>query len=1201
MLDLHRASAGSGKTYTLAKKYIWYYLTISEEGGARRLRTDAELAESARHILAVTFTNKATNEMQVRIVNRLFDLAYMKPVMKGRPGGSVRVSSPDYMQDFIDDLHAGGAEADPNSLAEVSRKALAILLENYSDFNVSTIDSFFQLVLRTFAYESDLNDTYQVELDSEFLSEVGVDGTLEDIDSDKPDRELRFWIGALMDRTDTSSWNIFARNKKGFGDGPYKEFIDSVKKLENEEYKFKRDEIDAYFNHVSPADFIRLYLDLEKTYDEPVRSAFIRFRAACIAALEVVPSDYIATFSPNSAGGKLFGRLIAMRDAGRKQWHDLPVGLEKVLTPDFIAKGKGKEAVAPYPQLVERLGPVWTALEEWTAALADPAYNHWRLYSVNLPYLALFSSVMRKRQDYLNETNSVELGETSMILHGIIGDDDAPFIYERLGTYLNHFLIDEFQDTSRLQWENLLPLLRESMSRENDNLIIGDAKQSIYRFRNADPSLISSGVQEAFGDRVRVFGNRPEENTNYRSRLRVVQFNNSFFRYLVGRLDREASVAADGRMQFGPIYGNVAQTPFKRGESGYVEVCVGPRKQGNPFKRYLEKRIPLLIRDLLERGYRQKDIAVLVRTASEGDAVIQTLVEYNASLQDEDSGLTGPEIKFVSEQSLKLVSSRAVRIVTGVLENLARGISPQINTDEERLKKGVGKWAEMESAFKFFSMGREDLSKADLLDLFLASFKEGEELSAVLADLQSFAIPALVEAIVSRFVPEALRRRDAVYLAAFQDVVLEYCDSHPTDIGSFLDWWSRKSRSVSISSPENTDAVQVMTVHKSKGLEFDCVIIPYADWSMAETIDMKKAEWRWVRPEMVSHPDIELPPYIPVVTSADMANTVHSPLLSTYFDQLRMDRLNSAYVAFTRAGRELYVFAEVPSDDKKKKKSADIGEACPEYTVMGRYLTDFLAGLGVGAAGAEDELAMLPPDVVATSEIEPEEGLNVMVYSVGTREDHVENSGKADESDRDTAVLDDYLSVVPSRGELKYRQADLPAVIEAEDLEPDATADDETTATADVEPDEVDIDPRSEGNIKHAVLELVRVAEDLPRAIRHLTLTGLIDPELSPRFEAELTAALADPNARRWFDGRARVINERPILKAGQVSRRPDRILIYPDGHAEVVDYKFGKIDRSGKYHRQIGNYVRRLRETGRFTTVIGYIWYVNAARIEPV
>ena len=171
MLELQRASAGSGKTYALAKKFIWYYITIPEEGAGRRLRTDAELSESLSHILAVTFTNKATNEMQQRIVEKLYALGY--PEANGK--------KPDYMQDFLDDLQQYDPGVSEERISAVCRRAVGIMLNNYSDFHVSTIDSFFQQVLRTFAYESDLSNSYRIEIDADVLSRMAIDGLLEDI------------------------------------------------------------------------------------------------------------------------------------------------------------------------------------------------------------------------------------------------------------------------------------------------------------------------------------------------------------------------------------------------------------------------------------------------------------------------------------------------------------------------------------------------------------------------------------------------------------------------------------------------------------------------------------------------------------------------------------------------------------------------------------------------------------------------------------------------------------------------------------------------------------------------------------------------------------------------------------------------------------------------------------------------------------
>lgn len=1205
MLDLHRASAGSGKTYTLAKKYIWYLITISEEGGPRRLRTDAELADSARHILAVTFTNKATGEMQQRIVDRLFDLAVTPARWADGAAGGRRITAPDYLDEFVHLLKTG-----PDRIASVCRKALAILLENYSDFKVSTIDSFFQLVLRTFAYESDLNDSYQVELDSEFLSQVGVDGALEEIDAAPGDRSTPYWIRQLMDRAE-SKWNIFTRDYNTSRNSnvvnPYRDFVKSVSRLENEEYKLVRDEMERYFS--GNPDFIRLYEDLSVRYETPVREAFMRLRDRSRRLLSLLPKDMTDAGSRTDVG-RFVARVRVMADAPDSGWKAEPdKAMADFLSQQYLEKNKMTEALVASgkKEEIEAAAAIAAdAFAEWSSEWHGPDYRHWSLYAVNIPYLALFSIVGRKRQDYLNETNSVELGETSMILRGVIGDSDAPFIYERLGTYLDHFLIDEFQDTSRLQWENLRPLLGESMSRSNDNLIIGDAKQSIYRFRNADPSLITSVVPEQFGASVRCLGERREENTNYRSLPGIVRFNNSFFEYLVSRLDSEAALEPSRRRRFGPLYSNVVQTPSKTAPGGYVEVVLPGREQKD-FGGYVATKVPELVAGLCRRGYRQKDIAVLVRTGKEGEEIIQAFVDYNMQLEDHSG-----EIRFVSEQSLKVAGSSAVKIVLGVLENMARGFNPEINSEEERLRKGVGNWTELESGFKFFSMGRHGLSMAELLDSFLEERPGMSAVTDMLDSLQSLAIPALVEAVVASFVPESLRRLDAVYIAAFQDIVLEYCDGHPTDLGSFLKWWERKSLTAAIASPEDTDAVQVLTIHKSKGLEYDCVIIPFARWDMSDRAGGNNKEWRWVAPVRVEHPDIQMPPYIPVETTAALEGTSHSSLLYEYCDMVRMDNLNSAYVGFTRAGRELYLFcpakgvapAVSPVSSKPRKRSrTDISEPSAEYFEMGRYIYDFLDGLADRPPVA-DEGDTTRLDASTVRVVPRDNDGEPYVFCVGERVDDIramreeerlrKESGRKDDQSRkavrpparEMALLGDYRSYTPSGDRLKYRQGDVADIIEADDMPDGGVA---------------DLDPRSEGNIKHAVLARVNVPSDLPGAVRHLVLAGLISPSLADEISDQLAGRLERSTVARWFDGTARVINERPILKAGQVSRRPDRILVYPDGHAEVVDYKFGKYDDTGKYRRQIRGYVRRLAETGRYSGVKGYLWYVNEDIIELV
>lgn len=1170
-LELYRASAGSGKTYTLAKKYLWYYLTIRLEEGKTRFRTPAELADSARHILAITFTNKATNEMQVRIVDSLYDLAYSELVYATDRNGRRVIKKPAYMQDFIDELGVAKEE-----ISKVAAEALGLLLENYSEFNVSTIDSFFQQVLRTFAYESEINDSYQVELDTEFLSEVGVDATLQEIDNNADDERTKFWIKTIMDRTEKGKWNIFSRSRSEHGENPYMTFIRSVKKMETEQYKLIREDIENYFEtHDNGSEFLRLYRDLKITYEEPVRQAFNRYAKACHRMGAWLP--------PELADAKLQSKLYRLKMIANScsgdvfKWDTVPVKKPaEYISMELLQEKQIADWIARNPEggrrLTDLFGEVCAAFDLWCRLVSGPEFRHFCLYSTNLPYYALFGVVNRKRREYLDESNAIELAETSMILRGVIGESDAPFVYERLGTRLNHFLIDEFQDTSRMQWENLSPLLHESMSRGNGNLIIGDAKQSIYRFRNADPSLITSVVPAEFGEAVLPRGLQLSENTNYRSDLHIVQFNNSFFKYLASQIDQNYA-PDEGRMSFSDLYANVVQTPDKTTDAGYVEIHLANQSKSK-FSEETLSQVPRLVESLLKRGYLQKEICVLVSLNEEAADISAAFVRYNR----EEAG-DNPQIRFVSEQSLKVASSRAVDIIIGVLQNMARGHNPTIRHGDERRKKGVATARDILANFKFYQLQHSGMSVPEQLDSYFENIGDYNALSELLGEMQSLAIPALVEAVTAAFLDENIVKSDAIYLAAFQDIVLEYCESHPTDIGSFLKWWERKSRSASISSPEGSDAVQIVTVHKSKGLQYECVIVPFAEWEMTDKLPkVSKAEWLWVEPQVISHPTIEMPPYLPVATSGLLKGTSHESLLNRYFDQSKMDRVNAAYVAFTRAKNELYIFSTASNagnenSDAKKGK----GERGASGEGIGNYLFDFFQQLPDASGVTSDPES--PSPLLSSDEVEISS--DPVIIRVGNPPLEVGAGRKASAS---VSVLHSYESH-RTPDFLKYRESTLPPVMDEDDV------------AADME----DLDPRSEGNIKHAVLELVRAADDLPRAVRHLCLSGLIPEGMAPSIESSLAEAIASPDVSRWFDGSAKVYNERSLLKGGLSTKRPDRLLVFEDGHAEVIDYKFGKNTESAKYRRQVKGYMDRLRETGLFTSVKGFLWYVNEGDICEV
>lgn len=1169
LLELHRASAGSGKTFALARKFIWYYITVrDQEEGPRRLRTKEELRDSLRHILAITFTNKATNEMQQRIVEKLDALAYPP-----------KDKLPDYMEDFSTELC--DSEEDEakgecrRNISNTCRIALRLLLENYSDFQVSTIDSFFQLVLRTFAYETGLSDTYAIELDSKYLAKVAIDSTISDIKEKKAPVAVMNWLEMLMERSrlNNEQWNFFQRNERR--DSAYGRLLSSSGYMENEDFKKIRHSLEQYLERTP--DLWDIYLYLDKKYEKRLKTLTeLPYRRMQDAAKKLVnlksDRDYkqIQKYMFSHAGKCLeYDQLIppAVKDkvSGKRDFAALDIDEQSFL--NSVTGKKYLNSKERDPEIHDVLDPIYLDMlatrREWIEACEDSECHHWKLYRENFPYLGLLQETMRKRREYLRDSNAVELGETSMLLRSIIGKDDAPFVYERLGTRLNHFLIDEFQDTSRMQWDNLCPLLEESMGRNNESLLIGDAKQSIYRFRNADPSLISHEVERRWRGNVHTVGDLPGENVNWRSDPVIVEFNNGFFSYLSGRLSEYAGEITGDSIGFSNLYANVSQRlhPKKRDDvsrtHGYVEIKFIKKESadkdcadngGTPVaepKKPEEKILDMLpgtVCELLARGYQLGDIAVLVDTNDHGEQVVRKFTEYNAGIGEE-----GTRIEFISEQSLKVGSSSSVKLIITALEMIARGEAPEIRRGEEARKKGVADWNLMKCNFRIFALRHNELPPSEQLRLFMMQEDSRNALGEMLAAMPAMTLPALVEAITADLVTETMRNTDAPFIAAFQDMVLEYSESHPSDIVSFLDWWKLKGFSASIASPGKTNAVTVLTIHKAKGLEFPCVLMPFANKSFF-VASSKKIEWRWVEPKGINPDGRELPPYLPVNTGPDMVGTVYENYFNEYLDMVSMDILNSLYVGFTRAVNELYIF---------------IAEGSKAKCNTSGFLRDF--------SGQKDAYIITFGKRYDVCPVERETEENP-VRPVGTYESHRPSC------------------------RLMFSEEGLFTAIE-EKSEPDENGNENVAETADPEADR---NPRSEGNILHAIMERIATLDDIRDAVTYMRRKGMVPSCRADEVIGCLHEWLSVPEAKSWFDGAAKVISERSLIGDGKVCR-PDRVMVMPDGGAVVVDYKFGDVQNESKYHSQVRKYIRNLTHTGKFSYVKGFLWYVKERRIIEV
>ena len=1152
MLQLQRASAGSGKTYTLTKIYIRNFLA-KKVNNRYRLRTEPEMRAVHGRILAITFTNKATNEMKQRIVTALANLAGLY---------SQDDEKIDYLSDFIEEFSATKEQVQQAALL-----GLNILLHGYSDFQISTIDAFFQSILRTLAVETDRNESYQIELDDKYLSQVGVDMTLSEVNDNTGRKKsyAKFWIQSLiLDMLrDGEGWNPFKKSKNGL----YAELVKFTNLFHSEVFK-ENVEAELMEYLTSDVDYMKVYSKLKKSHKdchEEYKEAYSESRTAILEMLKNEGCDF------NSLNSKNYGGL--WRRQSDSDFSDVPIGKVKfgfgksIMSLEGVDEEDGVVLLKDYKEKADALqGLAYMLCEHRDLMLEWEILDRfWSATNGKLYYLGLIKSIKENIRQFREENNIIPLSETNRILQGIINEDDAPFIYERVGTYINYYLIDEFQDTSRLQWSNLCPLVSESLSHEEDydNLIIGDVKQSIYRFRNAEPMLIQNDVPERFDCEIR--GESVDENTNWRSNREVVKFNNSFFHRIAHTLDceRGADKSDSTRLKISSLYSNAIQKIKNIDKPGYVEVNF----MGHKANAYDE--MGDLVHRLLDKGYAQKDIAFLVSNGDHGVALIDALMAYNAD--EKNAGKT--PISVISEESLKISSSSAVKLVVAVLQLIVKGNTKKgVKTDDRRNSKV--EMDEFISSYNYIYCNNPDLSATEIIERYFSD-ESNINVSDILKEVHTVALPALVENIIIKVVPEKLRQSDVAFLAAFQDEVLEYCQMYPADIASFVRWWNDTgAKKSSISSPEDTDAVQIMTIHKSKGLEFKCVIIPYADWSL----DVTKPSTIWVRPKLPDNVEISgMPPYLPIGMNNALKDTLYNDDYEHEFDRIVVDQLNKTYVAFTRAVNELYIYAQ----STKKAESTLIGDYLKRI-VPQMYDTKLLDP-------SEIEFTVKENDIIIDDSGE------LLTYRMGgvTPEDVRKFKDKSDESESDD----------------KEKIADYHVNTKTELLVTDSEkdAEDDNEVRSDNASEKESKESRRRGRLLHSIMEQVIVADDLPAAIRRMKIAGRLKGNDADEVEAFLKAKMADDKVAKWFDKDLDVITERTILCSDDKNRRPDRIVVSKEGDLEVIDYKFGEQLNDNYNTQQVRRYIKLLREikaedgSPKYRSVRGYLWYVSLGVIKEI
>ena len=1039
-LIVYKASAGSGKTFRLTVEYI---------------KLLVQNPYAFRQILAVTFTNKATAEMKSRILSQLYGIWRQQEESKG------------YMSKVCEEL-----EVSPQTASERAGMALHLLLHNYSYFRVETIDSFFQCVLRNLARELDLTANLRVGLNDVQVEEQAVDQLIESLQA--TDLLLQWLLKYIMDTIrDDRSWNVIGPIKK-FGKTIFRDFYKEkshrLEVLNNEKDFF--DKYSATLRHERD-DAKEKMLQLAETFFEIIKAEGLtvddfanKSRGVCSLFLKLKRGDF---------GEDIFNKTALDAAGDPAKWYS-----KSSQRAPFI-HALAEDKLMPLLNKIITEQPV----QYKRYKSADLTLRH-------LSQLRLLGSIESKVHELNDNANRFLLSDTQQLLHELIKDSDSPFVFEKIGTHLEHIMIDEFQDTSTVQWQNFKILLEEAMSHEGtSNLIVGDVKQSIYRWRSGDWRLLAN-IRDQFQNASQRLEVLPMD-TNYRSTPNVIRFNNAFFTEAAS----QEEVAA---------YDDVEQKwPASKADEGRVDI------QLLTGEDYQQQTLDLLVEhisDLLSQGVAPRQIAILLRSNANITVIANHLMA------------TMPEVSVISDEAFRLDASPAVQVIIQALRSLTH---PDDMITRAFLQKAYS--------------GKID-----------GALPEDFDASLLLLPLYD-----LVERLYGIFNLQGMKDQSA-YLCTFYDHVLNYIGEKSTDVNGFLREWDATLCSKTIQCSD-VDGIRILSIHKSKGLEFDHVLIPFCDWRM------EMPDVLWCEPK--EDPYMALPLAAIDYSQKGMMGTIYEDDYKTEHLQSVVDNLNLLYVAFTRAVESLFVIGKRQG---KNSRSERIEQVLPVLDLEGTCIS-----------GLDDETQPI-------------------VFSYG----HLPQPSSL--SPQPSAISHQPSSLSPQTSNpFTQPSTIIPVEIETFSLKTSFRQSNQSKDFVNAEDEEFTQQSNyiKMGNILHNVFAHIRTAQDVDSALQQMEMEGIIyDAQLTrEKIEAMIHKRLGDKRVAQWFTAEWSLYNECTILLPDGQERRPDRVMTNGD-KTVVIDFKFGH--QREEYYEQVREYMDLLRQMGH-QNVTGYLWFVYSNQIIEV